>query len=93
MPKYGPNKDVFPVTKITSKHYPANIFMFKVNNKSPWKRRETGSNLEQRLQEQGHWRRSGVFNFWFCKYFTPFSSVSVADFELINVYGVQCKKQ
>ena len=46
--------------------------MFKVNNKNT-KRRQ--------------WRRSGVFivNFEPISHFTPFSNVSVVDFEQVNV--------
>ena len=44
----------------------------------------TCSKLRIKTPERRQWRRSGVFlvNFW--AYLTPFSSVSIVDFEQIN---------
>ena len=54
--------------------YPANIYLFKVNNKNT--------------------RKTPVTSFWcfYCQlwtYFTPFSGVSLADFEQVHVSWVR----
>ena len=41
--------------------YPANIYLFKVNNKSTRKRYEICSKLAIKTPEKRQWRRSGVF--------------------------------
>ena len=45
--------------------------MFKVNNK----------NTRRSSPERRHWRRSGVIIVNFRIYFTPFSNVSIVNFE------------
>ena len=48
---------------------------------TPWKRQKT-------------WRNSGVFIVNFYKYSTPFSSVSIVDFEQVNVrYVISVKSK
>ena len=59
---------------------PANIYLFKVNNRNTTKRCEICSKLTIKTPTWRHWRRSGFFGgFW--TYFTPISS----DFEQIDV--------
>ena len=41
--------------------YPANIYLFKVKNRSTKNRCEICSNLIIKTLERCHWRRSGVF--------------------------------
>ena len=40
---------------------PANIYLFKVNNKNLWKRCEICPKLSRKTPELRQWRRSGVF--------------------------------
>ena len=42
-------------------HNPANIWLFKVNNRNTRKRCEVCSKLTVKTPERRHWRRSGVF--------------------------------
>ena len=42
-------------------NYPANIYLFKVNNRSDRKRCKICSKLTIKTPERRHWRRSGVF--------------------------------
>ena len=60
-------------------HYPANIYLSKVNNRTTWKGREIYSNLPIKTPERRH-------SLW--TYFTPFSRVSIVDFEQVNVSKV-----
>ena len=58
-------------------HFPANIYLFKVNN------RDTGkicSELTIQTPERRQWRF--YRKFWI--YFTPFSHVSIVDFEQVS---------
>ena len=50
---------------------PANIYLFKVNNRNPRKRCQICSKLTIKTPERGHWRRSSVFavNFEHISYF------------------------
>ena len=64
---------------------PANIYLFKVNNRNTGKRCEICSKLTIKTPERRHWRRSCVFIVNFEHIFTPFSSVFIADFEQVNV--------
>ena len=41
--------------------FPANTYLFKVNNRNTRKRCEICSKLTIKISEQGHWHRSGVF--------------------------------
>ena len=59
--------------------------MFKVNNKNTGKRYEIFSKLTVKTPEQLQWRRSGVFIVDIKHVLTPFSSVSIVDFEQVNV--------
>ena len=59
---------------------PANINLFKVNNRNTRKRCEICSKLTIKTRP-----RSGVFIVNFEHNFTPFSSVSTVDFEQVNV--------
>ena len=43
------------------KLYPANIYLFKANNRNTRKRCEICSKLTTKTPERCHWRRSGVF--------------------------------
>ena len=57
---------------------PANIYLFKVNNRNTRKRCEIRSKLTIKTPQ----RHSGVF---IVTYITTFSTVSIADFEQVNV--------
>ena len=59
--------------------------MFKVNNKNTGKRYEIFSKLTVKTPEQLQWRRSDVFIVDIKHVLTPFSSVSIVDFEQVNV--------
>ena len=48
------------------------------------KRFEICSKLTIKTPERRHWRLSGVFIVKLGKYFTPFSSASIIDFEQVN---------
>ena len=41
-------------------------------------------NVNSKIQERHQWCRSGIFIVNFLIYFTPFSSVSVVNFEQLN---------
>ena len=63
-----------------------NIYLFKFNNRNTWKRCEICSNLTIKISERRHWCCSGVLiNF---EHIYTFSSVSVVDFEQVNVTRV-----
>ena len=68
--------------------YPANINLFKVNNKNSRKRYEICSKLTIKTPERRQWRRSGVYIVKLWTYFTPFFSVSIVNFEQANVSWV-----
>ena len=65
---------------------PANICLFKFNNKNIRKRCETCSKLTMKRSER---RLTYLIPFdvlkYFWTYFTPFSTVSVVDFEQVNI--------
>ena len=66
---------------------PANSYLFKVNNKNIWKRCQMCSKLTMRTTEKRQSRRSGVFIIlmsW--TYSTPFSNVSIVEFEQVNIW-------
>ena len=67
-----------------TEYSPANIYLFKVNNRITWKKCEIWSKLTIKTPERSPWRRSGVFIVNFEHYFTSFSSVSIIDFEQVN---------
>ena len=81
-----------------SKQYPANIYLFKVNNRNSRKTYEICSKLTIKTQQRGHWSRSGVFivilniidTFFYCfhcwLWTTKFSKCSTCSF-LINSSG------
>ena len=46
---------------VTKSHYPANIYLFKVNNRNTRKRCCICSKLTIKTPERRHWRRTGVF--------------------------------
>ena len=58
--------------------------MFKVNNRNTRTTCEICSKLTIKTPEQHHWRRSGVFIVNYGTYFTPYSSVSIINFEQVN---------
>ena len=60
----------------------ANIHLFKVNNKNTWERCEVSSKLTIKTPEQSQWR--GIV--W--TYFTHFSSISIVEFEQVNINWV-----
>ena len=64
---------------------PANIYLFKFNNRNIRKRCKIHSKLTIKTSEQRHWRRSGVFIVNFEHILLLFLSVSIADFEQVNV--------
>ena len=71
----------FSVLSIT---FSANIYLFKVNNRNTRNRREICSKLTIKTPEQCQGRRSGVL-LLILNIFLPFSSVSIVDFEQVNV--------
>ena len=71
----------------TSKNFPTNIYLFRVNNSNTRKRCEICSKLTIKSPQ----RRSTVFivNFEHVSHlFTPFSSVSTVGFEQVNICWV-----
>ena len=62
------------------KHYPANIFLFEVNNRNTRERCEVCSKLTIKTQERRQWT-----------YFTPFSNVSIVELEQANISWVIVK--
>ena len=68
--------------------YAANIYLFQVNNKSTRKRCEICSKLTIKTPERRQRRRSGVFIVNSEHISHLFSSVSVIDFEQVNVSWV-----
>ena len=67
----------------TLKCCPVNIFLFKVHYRNTRKRFKIWSKLTIKTSAQLHWSRSGSL-----LTFIPFSSVSVAEFEQVNVTWV-----
>ena len=65
--------------------FPANIYVLKVNNRNTRKRCEICSKLTIKIPEQRHWRRSTVFTVNLEHVSHLFSSVSIVDFEQVNV--------
>ena len=65
--------------------HPANIYLFKVNNRNTRKRCEIYSKLAIKTPERRQWHRSDVFivNFEHVSYL--YFSVSIVDFEQVNV--------
>ena len=53
--------------------------MLKVNNRNTRTRCEICSKLTKKITERRHWRRSGTF----IVNFTPWSSVSIVNFEKV----------
>ena len=53
--------------------------MLKVNNRNTRTRCEICSKLTKKITERRHWRRSGIF----IVNFTPWSSVSIVNFEQV----------
>ena len=69
--------------------FQANIYLFKVKNRNIRKRCEICSKLKIKTPERRHWSRSGVFtNFEHISHLL--SSVSIDDFEQVNVRWVRC---
>ena len=66
------------------RQYPANIYLFKPNNRSSRKMWDICSKLAIKAAERRHWR----FYCWLWTYFTPFSSVSIVEFQQVNVNWV-----
>ena len=57
--------------------FPINICLFQFINKNTRRRREICPKLTIKTPERPHWRRSGNF--------TPFSSVSIVEFEHVSI--------
>ena len=72
-------------------YYLANIYLFKVNNRNTSGRWEIRSKLTIKTTERCYWRRSDVFVVNF-EHISLFPSVSVVDFEQVNVSWVTPKK-
>ena len=68
---------------LTDVNNPANIYLFKVNNRNTRKRYETYSKLTVKIPERCQWHRFGVLLLTLNRFVT-FSSVSVVDFEQVN---------
>ena len=67
----------------TLKCCPVNIYLFKVNYRNTSKRFKIWSKLTIKTSAQLHWSRSGSL-----LTFIPFSSVSVVEFEQVNITWV-----
>lgn len=68
-------------------NHPANICLFKVNNKGTRNRCEVCLHLTVKAPEQCH-RRCLVSSLLTLMYFKTFSSASIVDIEEVNVYWV-----
>ena len=68
--------------------FPANIYLFKDNNRDTRKKCGICLKLTMKIPEQRHCFRSGGFFFVHFKHFTPSSSVSIVYFERVNVSWV-----
>ena len=68
--------------------FPANIYLFKVNNRNSRKRCELGSKLTIKTPARRR-RRSGLFIDNSEPISKPFSSVSIVDFEQVNVCWIR----
>ena len=68
---------------------PANIYLFKVNNRNTKKRCELCSKLTMNTLERLHVIL--VFLLLTLNIFTPFFSVSIVDFEQVNVSREHCQ--
>ena len=87
------NFKIYDVTDWTAsnyKTYPVNIYLLKVSNRNTRKRCEIWSKLTIKTPERRHSRRSGVSFVNFEHIFTSFSSVSIVDFEQVNVSRIYC---
>ena len=62
---------------------PANIYLFKVKNRNTRRRCEICSEFTIKIPEQLHCRQSCVFIIDLT-YFTPFSGVSIINFEQVK---------
>ena len=75
-----------------SRFDPANIYLFKVNNRNIRRRCEICSKLTIKIPEWRHWTTSlWCFLCWLWIYFIPFSSACIIDFEqvkIILVHGI-----
>ena len=69
-------------------NYPADIYLLKVTNRNSRKRCEKYLKSIIKSPERHHSRRSGVFIVNF-KHISLFSSVSIANFEQVNVSWVE----
>ena len=69
----------------TENKNPANIYLFKVNNRNTRKRCEMCSKLPIKTPGRRQWHRSGVSIVNFEHISHLFSSVSIVDFEQVNV--------
>ena len=65
---------------------PANNYLF--TTETVGKKSEIWSQLTMKTPERRQWRLSGVFTVNFEHIFAPFSSVSIDDFEQVNINWV-----
>ena len=63
---------------------PSRQLHVQVNSRNTRRRCEICSKLTIKTPERGRWYCSGVFIVNFVTYFTPFSSVSIVNFERVN---------
>ena len=67
----------------------ANIYLFQVTTETPekvWNMFKVNNIYWIKVPERRYWRCSGAFIINFERtYFSPFSSISIVDFELVNV--------
>ena len=75
----------FVIVETQKESNPANTYLFKVNNRNTRKRCKICSKLTKKTPEQ-HCLHSVAFIVNFLNYFLPFSSVSIVDFEQVNVF-------
>ena len=70
---------------LLSKYVPAIIYLFKLNNRNTRKRCEICSKLTVKTPERNHWHRSAIFVVNFEHILHLFSSISIVDFEQLNM--------
>ena len=68
--------------------FPANIYLFKFNIRNTARRCKICSKLTIKTLERRQWHRSSVFYCQLWTYFTPFTSIFIADLEEVNVSWV-----
>ena len=73
--------------------FPANIYLFKIKNRNTKKRCDVCSKLTVKTLDRHHRRRSSDFVVNFEHISHLFSSVSIVDFEQVNISWVTSMKR